>query len=394
VALSATLLAVTAAAVLSAATLTEANASSPTPITLQPFLEDLEFPSNMAFAPDGRLFFNEKDTGNIRIVRDGEVLPDPFFHVDVNGGGESGLLGLALDPHFDADPWVYVYFTSATDGRNHLQRIRADGDHGTTVEHLITLLQASGIHNGGDITFGPDGKLYVVTGETGDSELSQNLDSLGGKVLRLNPDGSIPDDNPFGDSPVYSLGHRNSFGLCFNPANGDLWETENGPDQFDEINRIEAGQNYGWPEALGPEGAPKFEEPVLAFRAVIVVTGCAFAGNVLFFGDFHQDLHVATLEQPQQHNVTSERTVAHLPAGITDLEVGPDGLLYVATGVDIERAAIGSIPAPSVSPQSPVPTPTGGDGVSTLGLVLAAIGLVAVVWLVVALGARLRRRAS
>jgi len=308
----------------------------------------LEFPTNMAFAPDGRIFFDEKDTGRIRIVSAGTLDPRPFATLPVQGGGESGLLGLALDPHFPDRPWVYVYYTSRDDGRNHLARMRAEGDVGGPPQDLLTLLPASGIHNGGDIAFGPDGRLYVAVGETGDSTLAQDPSSLGGKILRLDPDGSVPDDNPFPGSPVFALGIRNSFGLCFDPATGSLWETENGPDRDDEVNVIRAGQNYGWPEHMGEGGAPRFQPPVLVFRTVIVVTGCVFfdgflgrgsgtgaSGSQLAFGDFQGDLHRADVVP--SGSVENESVVAHLPAGITDLEVGQDGDLYVATSSSIER---------------------------------------------------------
>src|SRR5262249_34905606 len=154
-------------------------------------------------------------------------------------------------------------------GKNHVARIRAsdtDPNKGGSPENLLTLLTASGIHNGGDMAFGPDGRLYVVGGETRDDALPPDPDSPGGKVLRVAKDGSTPADNPLGpDSYVYSLGHRNSFGLCFNPHTGDLWETENGPSSDDEINRIQPGKNYGWPEHLGPVGKPGFVDPSLTF---------------------------------------------------------------------------------------------------------------------------------
>ncbi len=308
----------------------------------------LDFPTNMAFAPDGRLFFDEKDTGRIRILDGGTVVTQPFATLPVQGGGESGLLGLALDPHFGEQPWVYVYYTSSVDGRNHLVRIRADGNVGGEPQDLLTLLVASGIHNGGDIVFGPDGKLYVAVGETGDSTLSQDPGSLGGKILRLDADGSIPSDNPFPGNPAYALGIRNSFGLCFNPVTGALWETENGPDRDDEVNVIEAGKNYGWPDHLGTGGAPQFVPPLLVFDPVIVVTGCAFfdrvladgdqapqRGTQLVFGDFHGDLHRALVDASGA--ISSEGVVRHFAAGITDLEVGPDGDLYVATSSSILR---------------------------------------------------------
>jgi glucose/arabinose dehydrogenase len=334
------------------------------------------FPTNMAFAPDGRLFYDEKETGNVRIVKDGRLLPEPFATLPVQGGGESGLLGLALDPEFGSNPYVYVYYTSSEDGRNHLARIRSvegDPDRGGPPENLLTLLEASGIHNGGDIVFGQDGKLYVVAGETGDDTLAQDLNSLGGKVLRLNPDGGVPPDNPFGaDSPVYSYGHRNSFGLCVNPHNGNLWETENGPSSDDEVNRIQAGGNYGWPEHLGVSGDDRFVDPVLVFQTIIVPTGCAFfdgalsstaaqpvPGGQLVFGDFHGGLHSVLLRPPDFTGVSRERTEATFPGGITDVEVGPDGNLYVATSDSIVRVAAGQgVP---FSPGGSTLPPTGGQ---------------------------------
>jgi glucose/arabinose dehydrogenase len=397
-----------------------AGADTPSPggPVISTVVPDANFPTNMAFAPDGRLFYTEKETGRIRIVRDGKLLPQPFATLPVQGGGESGLLGLALDPHFDTSPFVDVYYTSSVDGRNHIARLRAtaaDPNRGGPPENLLTLLTATGIHNGGDLVFGADGKLYAVVGETGDRSLAQNPDSPGGKVLRLNPDGSIPADNPFGpDSPVYSLGHRNSFGLCVNPHTGDLWETENGPNRDDEINRIQAGKNYGWPEHLGPVGKQGFVDPVLTFGTVIVPTGCAFddhalsstavrpkPGAQLVFGDFHGDLHSVVLQPPAYHDVQRVTTEAHFPDGITDVEVGPDGSLYVATQHEIERIQPGTgIPFSPVSPPRPSPQPTdagagsGGLGVGSIVVIVAAIVLlVDGAWVLIA-RARRRRRAS
>ncbi|MFL5766855.1 MAG: PQQ-dependent sugar dehydrogenase, partial [Actinomycetota bacterium] len=180
-----------------------------------PGADHLPFVTNIALAPDGRVFFNEKESGEVRVVQDGELSARPFARFDIVPSGESGLLGLALDPHFEKHPWVYVYFTDAADGRNHLVRVLAEGNAGGTQQTLLVLLTATGIHNGGDITFGNDGKLYVTVGETGEAPRAQDVGDLGGKVLRLDPDGSIPQDNPFGaNNPAYTMGLRNSFGVC------------------------------------------------------------------------------------------------------------------------------------------------------------------------------------
>jgi quinoprotein glucose dehydrogenase len=367
----------------------------------------LDFPTNMAFAADGRIFFNEKDTGNIRIIQNGDLLPLPFATLPVIPGDETGLLGLALDPHFPDEPWVYVYYSDSTDRRNRLVRIPADGDAGGAPQTLLDALPSvSGYHNGGDLAFGPDGKLYLVTGEAHEDQRAQDPNDLGGKVLRLDADGSIPPDNPFGPgNPVFALGIRNSFGLCFNPTTGDLWETENGPDRDDEVNRIVAGANYGWPDQLGPGGEPKFVDPVVIFPNVIVPTGCAFfgrevdpklppetyrAGANLYFGDYSGgNLHRTTLAPPDYRKAEGDEIVATFDAGITDVAVGTDGALYVATSDSILRvgapaasatpastapsaspSAIGTIDRPATGPIGP--GVKGGAGLAVLALLVGA----------------------
>jgi len=323
-----------------------------------PGADHLPFVTNVALAPDGRIFFAEKETGEIRIVQNGELLPQPFATFEVVPSGESGLLGLALDPNFEKHPWVYVYFTDAQDGRNHLVRVEADGNTATNQQTLLVLLTATGIHNGGDLAFGNDGKLYVTVGETGQASRAQDVNDLGGKILRLNPDGSVPADNPFGpDNPAFTMGLRNSFGMCVDPSSGTIWETENGPTEDDEVNRIEAGGNYGWPIQLGTGGAPKYVDPQLVFPQVIVPTGCAVDGRFLYFGDFSGDLHRVSIDGSQ---LGEQAVVEHLDTGITDVEPGPNKDLYVSTSDSIVRLpAIGSYGEGTPSPTS---AGVGGSG--------------------------------
>jgi quinoprotein glucose dehydrogenase len=349
------------------------------------------FAVNVAFAPDGTMFVADKDVGQIRVVRDGVLLPQPFVELPVQvTTNETGLLGVAVHPDFPAEPWVYAYFTDATDGFNRLVRIRAEGDRGTDVETLLDLLPAVGFHNGGDIAFGPDGLLYVVVGDGTVPDHAQDPESLGGKVLRVTPDGSVPADNPFGSGdPVFALGIRNSFGLCFDPATGDLWETENGPESHDEVNRIVAGGNYGWPLQLGPGGEPGFIDPVHDFPDIVVPTGCAFdaGGGILYFGGgysgnlFRMDVATETVS-----------VVLNIEGGIIDVARAPDGSIRLVTPTAIFRSEAPSgdaSPSPTSATQgSPSPTPTdvspspgasaspsaGGAGTLTgVGLVILAL---------------------
>jgi glucose/arabinose dehydrogenase len=302
-------------------------------LAFQPVVEGASFPTNLAFAPDGRAFYTEKDTGRIRVLdRTGRVLATPFATLPVASSvDEMGLLGLALPPTFAEDPWVYAYYSDARDGRNHLVRIRADGNVGGKPENLLTLLPTeNGWHNGGDLSFGGDGKLYVAVGEGHVPERAQDHASLGGKILRIDEDGSTPADNPFGpDSPVYAIGIRNSFGLCAGPA-GDLWATDNGPAEWDELDRIEPAANYGWPLHLGPGEEDGFTPPAFAWREEIVPTGCvAAAGGAVYVGSYRGDLHLVSFPAGR---APVDTVVASFDAGITDVEDSPAGRLYVATG--------------------------------------------------------------
>jgi glucose/arabinose dehydrogenase len=352
--------------------------------TPEPWLTGVRFPSNMAWSPDGRLFYNEKDTGNVRVVQDGKLLPEPFLHLDVQSGGEMGLLGLALHPDFPQQPWVYVYFSSAADQRNEVARFRADGNVATEMQFMIDGLELRGIHNGGDLAFGADGTLFITVGEAAQPERAQNANDLGGKVLRLNADGTIPVDNPFGDNPVYSFGHRNSFGICVDPSSGDVWETENGPTSDDEVNRIVPGANYGWPLHLGANGPAGFVDPVLDFPTVIVPTGCAVWNGALYFGAYSGA--VRRMELPPGDPARDEE-VADVGSGITDLEVGPDGALYVATVDTIYRIAG---PAGSETPGPTIPAPVDGGGTSPI--LWVALGVVAAVLVGLAAARAARRR--
>ena len=354
----------------------------------EPAVDGFDFAVNIAFAPDGTIFVADKDIGEIRVVRDGEILDEPFASVETAAPvNEMGLLGVAVHPDFPDEPWVYAYYSDSEDEQNRLVRFRADGDVATEREDLIDLLPTTfGWHNGGDLAFGADGMLYVTVGEGHISARAQEEDELGGRILRLDPDGSVPEDNPFGpDNPTYALGVRNSFGICTDPASGDLWMTDNGPDRDDEVNLVEAGANLGWPDRLGESGDPEFLDPVLTFPETIVVTGCAVSGDDLYFGEgYAGNLHRMRLPGPD------EQIVGRFEGGVTDVAVAPDGALWVVTPNVLYRQA----PAQATSPTSPSetsptetgtpsetpspsssPSPTGEGGglTTTAGLVVAGL---------------------
>ncbi len=339
-----------------------------------PFLRGLAFPTNMAFAPDGRLFYTEKETGSVRVVRpEGRLLPAPFVMLPVIPDAERGLLGIALDPGFPREPWVYLYDSNATTGRNELIRVRdEDGVAGQRQVLLVGLPASSGYHNGGDLAFGLDGTLFASIGEAHESGRAQDITDLGGKIVRLNRDGSVSSDDPFGASnPVWSYGHRNSFGLCVDPATGDLWETENGPDVDDEVNLIRVGGNYGWPMVTGKAGGADLIRPVVVFHDTIALTGCAVVDGDLYFGAFDGSLWRLAAEDRGSGHVTR---VATFPSGVTDVLLGPDRRLYVSTADAIWTLPLGSAGSPSATaaatasaPSLGAPSPGVASGSGTAG---------------------------
>lgn len=223
----------------------------------------LDTPWELVELPDGRLLVSERP-GRIRVIRNGQLEAAPWFDATtladpVAEQGEGGMLGLALAPDFASSGQVYLAYTALASGKrvNRLVRLRETAPGQVRFERVISESPAAANHNGGRIAFGPDGKLYWATGENFDAELAQDLTSHGGKILRLNPDGSRPDDNPFANSLVWSYGHRNPQGLAWDDQN-NFYSSEHGPSGEkgccrDELNLIRKGQNYGWPQITGDE---------------------------------------------------------------------------------------------------------------------------------------------
>ena len=336
--------------------------------SLQEVVGGLNVPVAMATSPDGgTIFVNEQITGNIRVVTPTTTLPwqlqaVPFAALPPpfnSNGREQGLLGIAVDPSFSANHYVYVYYTADAPTapfrlKNRVVRLTATTDSNkNTVADISTLLvilddiPANFAHNGGIIHFGPDGMLYIIVGENEVASDAQDLTSLRGKILRIKPDGTIPSDNPFFNtlqapfSAIYSLGHRNSFGFTFHPHTNDLWETENGTDANDEINRILAGGNYGWPLILGignDPNCPNCINPVWSSGTTrFAPTGIvAFREDSVYPAQYHNNLLFADFNFGQLHRIVLGG------AGLTDFvshtiacDCGQGGLIAVMHGLNV-----------------------------------------------------------
>jgi glucose/arabinose dehydrogenase len=228
----------------------------------------MDSPTAMAFAPDGRVFVAQQG-GALRVVKNGALLSQPFLSLSVNSSGERGLLGVAFDPNFTSNGFVYVYYTtSSSPVHNRLSRFTASAANpdvvagGSEVQLLnLPSLSSATNHNGGAIHFGTDGKLYIAVGENANGSNSQSLSTTLGKVLRINADGSIPSDNPFLgqttgiNQSIWAMGLRNPFTFAVDRTNGRIHVNDVGQDSWEEVNLGAAGANYGWPQIEGPNPA-------------------------------------------------------------------------------------------------------------------------------------------
>lgn len=315
-------------------------------------------PTAMAFAPDGRVFVAQK-TGALRVVSNGRLLSRPFLRVRPDARGERGLLGVALDPGFRKNGYVYVYYTARTPKvHNRISRFTAarnasgaPGNRAKTGSQKVILelnnLSSAANHNGGAIHFGEDGRLYAAVGENARPENSQTLRNLLGKILRINKNGSIPRDNPFygrargKNKAIWALGLRNPYTFAVQPGTGRIFINDVGQKTWEEINRGAKGANYGWPRYEGPENDPRYRPPIFAYRhGNTGTTGCAITGGAFynparntfgaayqgdyFFGDFCNGW--IRRYDPRTDRATSFATTPQF--GLVDLQVSRNGDLY------------------------------------------------------------------
>ena len=313
-------------------------------------ISGLSGPTAMDFAPDGRLFVCLQG-GQLRVIKNGALLTTPFATISVDSTGERGLLGVAFDPNFASNNFVYVYYTVSTSPRhNRVSRFTAQGDVAAAGSEVVLFeldnLSSATNHNGGAIHFGPDAKLYVGVGENANGANSQTLANLLGKILRINSDGSIPSDNPFNatatgnNRAIWSLGLRNPFTFAFHPATGRLFINDVGQSTWEEINDGIAGSNYGWPTTEGATSNPSFRSPLFSYgHGSTATTGCAIAGGTFYnpatvnfpasyVGQyFFADLCTGWIRvfDPASGTATGFATGINQPV---DLKVSADGSLY------------------------------------------------------------------
>ena len=257
------------------------DASPGRPSVLGTVAKGLEVPWGIGFLPDGTALVTERDSGRVLAIRSGTVTEIGTV-AEAAPQGEAGLLGLAVSPTYAEDRRVFLYVT--TDSDNRIIRTTYDGERLGDLEVILDGIPNGFIHDGGRLVFGPDGYLYASTGETGQPELAQDLGSLGGKILRITQDGEPAPGNPFDDSPVWSWGHRNVQGLAFDDE-GRLWASEFGAADFDELNLIVEGANYGWPLFEGTGGNGRYAEPEVVWRtSEASPSGLAFTEGHLWLG--------------------------------------------------------------------------------------------------------------
>ena len=299
------------------------------PEVVDTLVEGLEVPWGVDFLPDGRAVVTERISGRIvRVGTGGEVTPLGTVSGAVPQG-EAGLLGVAVSPDFDSDRTLYLYLTTGTDNRV----VRAELDDTRLGRTTVVLdgIPAGFIHDGGRIAFGPDRHLYVTTGETGDPELAQDPQSLAGKILRITTDGEPAPGNPDPESPVWSLGHRNVQGLAWDDE-GRLWASEFGDSEWDELNLVEKGGNYGWPRVEGAGGDPSYVDPQLVWPVdQASPSGLAFADGHLWMAGLRGQ-RLWRIAVSADGEASKSRAFFTEDFGrLRTVAAAPDGLLWLTT---------------------------------------------------------------
>ena len=335
------------------------------PAGAQPVVErvagGLDFPLTLAFLPDGRLLVGEK-AGRVRVVERGRLREEPLLTVDVASDTEAGLLGLAVYQDSLGQPYLYAYYSYRGEGglRNRVARGRLLGDRPGPEEVVLEDIPGAPRHNGGVIAFAPDGTLYITTGDAEQWDRAQDPDTLQGKVLRVEPAGAVPADNPFPGSPVYALGVRNAFGLAFHPATGRGYFTDNMVDRADELNLLAPAGNYGWPEVVGRAGEPAYVDPLLDFTPTTAPTLLVFVRGTRYPERYRGALLMAewntgalkriALAPPAYDRVVAQEVVLKQRCCLIALAQGPDGYLYYTTADGVYRIV-------SLPPTVGAPTP-------------------------------------
>jgi len=314
-------------------------------VSVETVAENLVIPWSIDWISDKIILFTERN-GNLRIIEEGKLLEKPLLSIDV-GGVEGGLLGMAVDPNYVENKYIYLYYTNSNflSTTNKLVRYQLLDEQVIEDKILLDGIPGGPFHDGGRIKFGPDWKLYITTGDAGNPGLAQDPNSLGGKILRINSDGTIPRDNPWKNSPVYSLGHRNPQGIDWDSA-GNLVATEHGPSGWrgvahDEVNMITPGANYGWPDIIGDETAEGLQNPILhSGDDTWAPSGAKFyyedkipqwTGKYFVATLRGNHLHMINFDLENKTVVSHEKLFQGEFGRLRDVATGPDGFLYILT---------------------------------------------------------------
>jgi glucose/arabinose dehydrogenase len=328
----------------------QTSAQTQSNFKVETVISNVEVVWSIVWAPDGRMFFTERP-GRIRVYENGKLRPEPVLVVqDVESRGEAGLMSLALHPQFASNRMLYLAYAYNSNGlKVRVVSYRESPTGLSDQKVIIENIPAARAHAGCRLRFGPDGKLYITTGDATNREFAQQLNSLAGKILRLNDDGTVPKDNPFvGRSDarpeIWAYGSRNAQGIDFQPGTNLLWETEHGPTGFDgpgggdEVNIIERGKNYGWPVVHHREEKQGMESPILEYTpACAPGSGAFYRGsafpqfkNNFFFGCLRGERIIRVVTNGRQA-VSQEDLLKGTYGRIRDVAEGPDGYIYFST---------------------------------------------------------------